>query len=211
MDIPIFALDLAQDTGWAFWRPGMAKPMYGLVGLPRLKVIGDELYRGHASLRRFILEFHAKHDLTGAGVNIEAAWLRYGDQNANDVEDRRRDTERTILWLFGLATEAATTSYLCKAQPRYSTRGQVMTHWVGTANTPKEQVNGKMVSTSKKYSMLAAQAHGWKPSTHDVADALGLLCQAAALWEVKVPWDNRKCAGPQYLDLKAAGKIIGGA
>lgn len=212
MDIPILGLDLAQDSGYAFWRPGWPKPRYGLIKLPRLKAIGDELYRGHLALRVALEQLHAKYDLTGCGVAIEAGWIRYGDQNASEVEARRRDTERTILWLFGLATEAATTTHKLGADPRYFTRSQVLAHFCGTANLPKvRDPKGNLVSGSKYYSMLAAQAQGWKPETHDVADALGLVCTAAAMWNVQTPWRNTKCAGPSYLDLVAAGKVVGGA
>lgn len=206
MQIALYGLDLAQDSGWAFWKPGMKKPDYGLVELPRLKAIGDELYRGHLALRVAIEAHHKQYNLEGVGVAIEAAWLRYGDQNSDDGAKRRRDTERDVLWLFGLATEAATTCHRLGAQPRYFTRAQVLSHWVGTAYPPYE--NGK--PTGKEFSMLSAQARGFKPKKHDTADALGLIATAAKLWEVTVPWDNR-VGNIEHLKLFRSGKIVGGA
>lgn len=186
----LMALDLATVCGMALWKPGMPGPRYGRWELPA--GVGDEIELVFLALRRKMHDYAALESFDGGTVVIEAPLLLH-----------HRDSKRQARLLLGLANEAATTARWFGALPRDVDHQTMMAHWVG---------HGRLGSAEgKKYSMLAAQARGWAPKCHNAADALGLLDYYAYTWKIEVPWNPRPCAGTQYLDQVAAGRIVGGA
>ena len=193
---PVLALDLATVSGFAFWRPGMARPRYGCIELPK-KLQDHELHRERASLRRWMTDWDKLEPLKGGYVVIEAAWVRFGDPDAVDPEDRRRDSLRQVEHLFGLATEAATTAHMLRAEPRDTNHAKMMKAWTGRGDYKREP--------GKEASILAACALGWDTDDHNEADALGLLYHFTQLHRFDVPWRDALLFGGKRM------KVVGGA
>jgi len=183
----LLALDLATTTGFSYWKPGMARPKYGVWNLP--ENVKDETELVTLALRRKLHDYHALESFQDGTIIIE--------RNIKKPTDKLR----TIEILTGLVMEAATTARFFGAVPRVVDNGDMVKWWCGDRHLQRED--------RKKYSLMAAQSRGWKPSTHDAADALGLLTYYAGYWNVEVPWDTRACPGPAYLDLKAKGVVVG--
>lgn len=183
---PVLALDLSQNTGWAFWRPGMDSPRYGLIRLPR-NLDEGELYRERLSLRRWMRDWDALESLKHGYVVIEAAWVRFGDREPKDEEARRRDSLWQVEHLWGLATEAATTAAELKATPRNTKHATMMKAWTGKGDYTREK--------GKEASINSANAMGWETTDDNVADALGLLFHFTQFHRLEVPWN---VAGPLF-------------
>ena len=163
----ILALDLATSTGFAFWKDGMPRPMFGVITLP---APGGEHERSCLFLRRWLRDFHQVEGFT-VGV-FESPIMR-----------PRRDKKATLRFLFGLATEAGTTMLELGMKAWETDHGDYMVHWTGSGDRRSED--------GKTASLAAAKTKGWDcQGIHDVADALGLLDHWTHTHKVEVPWNN---------------------
>lgn len=195
---PVLCLDLSQNTGFAFWRPGMEMPRFGVIKLPR-NLQQAELYRERLSLRKWMRNWDTLEPLAGGYVVIEAAWVRFGDRDAEKDDDaRRRDSLWQVEHLWGLATEAATTAADLRAAPRDTKHATMMKAWTGKGDYTRDE--------GKAASIRSANAMGWETDDDNAADALGLLFHFTQFHRFTVPWN---CAGPLFGGNKV--RVVGGA
>lgn len=186
----ILALDLARVTGWAFWKPGMSQPRYGIL---KLKGGAGEIGTALVSLRYWMVPFMAENGCD-VGLFEKPILRRFG---------KGQTSLATARWLYSLCGEAEANFVSGGADAMETDHGTFMAHWVGDGTMKRDE--------GKVYSVKAARFRGFTTRDDNCADALGILDEFCCRHRIKVPWECRPCPKPSFLDLAATGKIIGGA
>lgn len=171
------SLDLATETGAAFWRPGMAFPRAWILDLPEGAETGiwlDELFLWADEFVRLerITDISVETPLIGLGRE-EKNFKLIGAAGvarmiaARATRERRGNNER------GCVAELI-------ANPTF------YAHWVGS--------NDFHGDARKARSVVAAHMRGMvKVKNHNIADALGVLTYRLHMLGVKdVPWNIQK-------------------
>lgn len=171
------ALDLATETGAAFWRPGMALPRAWKLDLPEGAETGiwlDELFLWTEEFVRFerITDISVETPLIGFGGE-EKNFKLIGAAGVARMIAARTTRERKT------ENEQGCTAHLIANQTFYS-------HWVGS-----NDFHGK---ERKARSVVAAHLRGFgKVTNHNIADALGVLTYRLHMLGIKdVPWNIQK-------------------
>jgi hypothetical protein len=162
----ILALDQATRTGWAFWKPGMERPMFGLITLER---DGENFGVPNLFFRRWLRDFH---QVNGFTVGIFESPIK-----------KPTDKLNTLRFLLGLSAEIETTMLEFGIKALEVGHGEYMIHWTGAGDFRSEE--------GKNASLEAAARKGWNvKNIHDVADACGILNHYTYCHRIPVPWDN---------------------
>jgi len=164
------ALDLSKrSTGWAVWSEGWESPRYAAIQL------GSEFTtdgRTCLKLHRVLADLHQVMPFTSIYYEKPLTQVERGGASnpANDVQ----------LKLVGHA-ESFAEAYnirICMGVNMKSWRR----HFLGS------MPRGTKTKALKDYAIERCRHYGWKPKTHDEADALGLLDYALDLQGIKAPW-----------------------
>ena len=159
----ILAFDLAENVGFAFWRPGANRVYSGSFRLPETGSDVGWYLTVFEKKAKELLTFHTP-DL----CVFEAPWV--GPKT-------HQDTARKLLCLAGF------TEFLCRkagADYREAHNQSVKKHFLGRGNLPSKQ--------AKRLCVEKCRELGWSPSNHDEADALAVLSYAFHLRKIEVPW-----------------------
>lgn len=166
-------LDLSKrSTGWAQFREGWDKPIYGSFQL------GSEYTSIGGTCSKLHRELHAIHKLTP----VEFCWIEkpltaaqiHGNTNAD-----------ALFILAAIAAHAHSFAYAmgwsgqgCREVNIASWRK----HFIGS------QKRGTKRTTLKQLTMERCRQFGWTPRTDDEADALGILDYALHSRSITPPW-----------------------
>lgn len=175
------ALDLSKrSTGWAQWKPGWDKPIYGSVQL------GSEYTSIGGTCAALHRELNAIHRFTTVEWGfiekpLTAAQL-HGNTNAES--------------LFILAAIAAHAHSFAYAK---GWRGQAVQevnitswrrHFIG------KMPRGTKSKELKQYTLERCRQLGWSPQNDNEADALGLLDYALHRQMIQTPWSGAETLRP---------------
>lgn len=171
------ALDLATETGAAYWRPGMAKPRAWILDLPEGAETGiwlDELFL-------WAEEFVRLEGITD--ISIETPLIGFGGEEKNFKLIGAAGVARMIA-ARATRERRATNDQGCKAE--LIANQKFYAHWVGSNNFHGDD--------RKHRSVLAAHLRGFgKVTNHNIADALGVLTYRLHMLGIKdAPWNLQK-------------------
>lgn len=159
----LLALDLATVSGFAFWRPGMERPLSGTLRMPKT---GEDV-------GWFVEDYHGKLcDLLTVHqpelIIFEAPLLR---------ATTSIDTARKLMGL------ALMTEFVCRQRRlkyREANNASIRKHFIGCGRGDRK--------TLKAMTIKACQDRGWRPVDDNEADALALADYACHVLKVPVPW-----------------------
>lgn len=156
----ILALDLAGQTGWARWRPGMDAPSYGIARLPK-----GSPGQTFAAFRDF---------LTGkiVGENIEHIVIE-----SIYVAEGMVTALPRLYGLLGVAQEVA---YRRGLSVNTVLVGEWRNHFIRQRTAPKTVAPKNRRDWLKNQTKLECERRGWTVRTTDEADALGLIAYERA-------------------------------
>lgn len=167
------ALDLSKrSTGWAQWKEGWDKPIYGSVEL------GSEYTSIGATCAKLHRELAAIHKLTPVHwcyieKPLTAAQL-HGNTNAD-----------ALFILAAIAAHAHSFAY-AKGWAGQAVQEINITSW--RRHFLGKMPRGTKTKTLKELSMERCRQFGWAPRGDDEADALGLLDYALHARSITPPW-----------------------
>ena len=178
----ICALDLATNSGWAWWSDGMPKPRAGNIFLPDTTDLGPWL----SALYEWITLFGDKNKVTG--FIVEKPLTTAGK-------------EAKIFKLVSAAGVAKMAAFRCYATCEFIANKTMIVHWLGS-----DEFKG---AERKQRSVLACHTKGWPNVTdHNVADALGLLDYHCHKNAIKVPWNTQPAPRGGLFTPKLVGARI---
>lgn len=171
------ALDPATNTGWATWKPGMDKPASGAFELPTCpEDLGRVGFEVHVQLKR-LLDAHGFER-----VYYEAPIP------PSQLPDRIQ--LHTIAKTYAIATHIESFCHAMKLRCRQVGQGAWRKTFVGKGG-------GETTATFKAWSRQRCEQLGWEVSSHDEADACGILDFAIALDpQFIAPWRNQFLFAP---------------
>lgn len=181
------ALDLSKaSTGWALWRPGLAKPIYGS------KCLGSK----YTSNGRVFAKLHElMFDLRG----IEKYEFVFAEEPINPGQLSGSTTIKTIRLAAGLSAHAE--SFAEATGCRQFLEVNISTwrvDFVGRAIVldakrdarERKKATGRGSARDKLKALTVARCRdlGFNPHTDDEADAIGILDHGLAMQGITPPW-----------------------
>lgn len=177
----ILALDLAKNTGVAFWREGMQIPR---TFVKSMRMTGEDVGRAVDDFSEWLSSYLSLEK--PRYVVFEAPWV--GEKTHQNVARK----------LMGLAILTELECYRLHRSGSHCTylevnNQDVRTHFLGEgARSQKFRLPGEeMRDALKRMTILRCEARDWNVDTDDEADALALLDYAAHHLKLPVPWDAR--------------------
>ena len=173
------ALDIATKCGFATWKPGMAKPIYGTWALP-----GDagEVGRKCIELHRKMAELHQLMPVSR--LYFEGGIPASGLQGFTNMQ--------TIYCLAALAAHAESFAFAISARCRNVPQTSWRKHFVGRG---VRRGSGLDVKQFKALSTARCHEFDWHPADNNAADALAVLDYAVHLAGEDVPWRDAATFG----------------
>lgn len=156
----ILALDLAGQTGWARWRPGMERPAYGVARLPK-RCPGQTF----AALRDFLIG-----KIVGEGIEHVAVEAPYIDKNSLNAVER-------LYGMSGHVQEICYTRGVCYSPV---STGEWRKFMIGTGMAPRTVAKAHRREWLKKQVKTECEKRGWAIQHYDESDALGVLAYERA-------------------------------
>lgn len=191
MSQSILALDLALHAGYAHWAVGLDKPRAGLLEINKHQELGGRL----AQLYRWLLRVTKEWSVTD--ICVESPLVGNGETPGKETQ---------FFWLIGCYAVTSMLGAQTGINVVAIANSTMFVHWCGSIN----DANGERIPKKqrKTYSLLEAQRRGFKNITsHDTADALGLLSLRCAMLNLSPPWDFKRSPGPLFTKSHAPAGI----
>lgn len=174
-------IDGGSKTGHALWKPGLAKPIAGLVLMPSIEGTSKGAYMN--AFADWFIPYCEAHGVTEVG--IEAPII--SDHGGAGVNIHEVDKNFAIVH----AVESAADRLNIRSER--IARSTVCKHIAGVGKGTTKQL--------KNYCMVGCQRRGWNVTDHNVADACATLDYYVFKEHIAVPWNCNPAPGPLFEGL----------
>jgi len=175
------ALDLSvKSTGYAFWQPGMDRPVCGIWSLA-----GGIEWAGRACFRlhRNLIDLHTVTEITSLIWEEPLPhWALQGQTNI-----------KTLRAAAGLAMHAESFAEAVGARRHETNQSTWRRHFLG------KMPRGTKTVDLKRMAMDRCRQLGFDPEKHDAAEACGLLDYLLDIEGIHPPWRDQSIFTPQFL------------
>jgi hypothetical protein len=183
------ALDLSKrSAGWASWKEGEARPVHGAWKL------GNELTPPGDAFRNLYQELSRLSMVMGEEDGRSAFEDVVYEEPLNLGPHGMPTTKDTIFLLIGLAaTVDLWASAKCVRRLRCANQSSWRRHFLGRIprGSRKDELGNKIKAPAVNLKALAEERCrelGFRPRTHDEAEALGILDYEISLSGITPPW-----------------------